>query len=226
MTTALDIITGSARLLGVVRKGEALTGDEAVDGLEMLNDLLASWTNNGLLVTSRTWESFTVASAASYTIGTGQTLNTARPLKIANAFWRVTNTDCQLAIISDAEYQQISYKTLATGYPEYLNYDNGYPAGKIRLYPQGSGELHLLSEKPLTAVAALSTTVDLPPGWNRAFRANLAIEMAAEYGVSVPAEVVKIAQDSLSSIQLAIAKQRPIKSQQSSVNMQNIYSGY
>lgn len=211
MTTALQIITGAARLVGVVRKTEALSADEAADGLVALNDMLASWVNNGLLVTARTWENFIVASASSYTIGSAATLNTVRPMSIKEAFFRIGSIDYPLTILTDEEYERISYKTLSTGYPEYLNYDNGYATGIIRLYPQGAGGLHLLSEKPLTAFASLSTTVDLPPGWNRALRYNLAIDLAPEYGESVSAEVVKIAGESLDNIQLSIAKNRPIK---------------
>jgi hypothetical protein len=175
MTTALQLITSAARLIGVVRKSEALSADEAVDGLEALNAMLASWVNSGLLVTARTWESFSVASATSYTIGPSQTLNTARPIVIKEAFFRVGSIDYPLAIISDEEYQSIELKVTGSSNPEYLSYDNGYPTGTIRLWPQATGALHLLSEKALTSVSGLSSTIDLPPGWLRALKYNLAI---------------------------------------------------
>jgi hypothetical protein len=211
MTTALDLITGAAKLIGVVRKSEALTADEAADGLVSLNDMLASWANNGLLVQARTWESFTVASATSYTIGSGQTLSTVNPLVIKEAFFRIDSIDYPLEIITDEEFQQITMKTMDTGYPEFLNYDNGYPTGRIRLYPQGAGQLHLLTEKPLTAFSSLSTEVTLSPGWNRLLRYNLAIEISGEYAVDVPATVVKIASDAMTAVMRTIAKNRPIK---------------
>src|SRR5574343_694239 len=110
MTTALQIITSAARLIGIVRKGEALDNDEAVDGLSALNDMLASWSNNGLLCVSRVWEYFTVTSATSYTIGSGQTLNTTRPLVIKSAFFRSGDIDYPLEIISDEEYESITLK--------------------------------------------------------------------------------------------------------------------
>lgn len=227
MTTALGLITGAARLAGVTFKSETLDADEAADGLISLNDMLASWANNGLLVTSRTWESFNISPAASYSIGTGQTLNTARPVEIISAFTRSGDLDYPMEIISDEQYQAIEDKATTSPFPDYLTYDNGYPYGTIRMYPQlgTSAALHLMSEKPLTTIATLATTVNLAPGWNRAIRYNLAIEISPEYGVDVPAGVVKIANDSLTSIQLAIAKNRPIKFRKP-VRTGNIYTGY
>ena len=222
MTTALQIVTAAARLIGVVRKSEALAADEAVDGLSSLNDMLASWSNNGLLCVSRVWENFTVSAATSYLIGAAQTLNTVRPLSIKAAFFRIDNIDYDLEIISDEEYERISLKTLTTDFPRYISYDNAYPYGKIRLYPQGAGQLHLLSEKPITNIASLSTTVDLPPGWNRAIRYNLAIEMAPEYGQEIPKAIVSMAQQSKTEITLSIAKNRPIKPQPTYIGYSNV----
>lgn len=222
MTTALQLITGAARLLGVVRKSEAMTADEAADGLTALNDMLASWSNEGLLCVSRVWESFTVTAATSYMIGSGQTLNTVRPLSIKAAFFRLGNVDYPLEIISDEEYEGIVYKTLNGSIPKYLSYDNAYPYGTIRLYPQGAGELHLLSEKPITNISSLSTAVDLAPGWNRAIRYNLALDIAPEYGETPSPAVVEMAKQSKADVSLSIAKNRPIKANNSRRGRYNI----
>lgn len=211
MTSALDLITSSARLIGVVRKNESLTADEAVDGLEVLNDMIDSWSNNGLTIVSRVLESFSINGAMTYTIGAGQTLNTVRPIAIISATFNLGGVDYPMEIITDEEFQNIPYKTVASSNPFYLNYNNAYPYGTIRLWPQGTGTLTLLSEKPLTELASLSTTIDLPVGWKKALRSNLALDLAAEYGVKAPAEIIKMAGDSKSSIELAIAKNRPIK---------------
>ena len=53
MTTALDLITGAARLLGVVRKGEALDDDEATDGLDALNEVFEHAVTQSERITSR-----------------------------------------------------------------------------------------------------------------------------------------------------------------------------
>lgn len=44
MATALDIITGAMRKLGVIPSGQAPSAEEADEALECLNDLCNSWT--------------------------------------------------------------------------------------------------------------------------------------------------------------------------------------
>lgn len=227
MTTALDLITGAAKLIGVTFKSEALSADEAADGLVSLNDMLASWSNNGLLCVSRVKESFSVASATSYTIGTSQTLNTTRPIDIVSATFTLSSIDNPLKRITDEEYEDIRLKAVPGGVPRFFSYDNAYSTGAIRLYPQSAGTLNLLSEKPITNFPLVSTAATLAPGWNRAIRFNLAIEMAPEYGQEVPASVLKGAADSLADIELAIAKNRPIKFKRPVVTKGSIYNdGY
>lgn len=226
MTTAGDLITGAAKLIGVVFKSEALSADEAQDGLVSLNDMLASWANNGLLCVSRVGESFSVSSATSYTIGTGQTLNTARPIDIISATFTVGGIDYPLTKITDEQYETILLKTLPGGPPQFIAYDNAYPAGTIRLYPQSAGTLNLLSEKPLTSFALLSTTASLAPGWNKTIKFNLAVDMGPEYGQEVPASVLKGAADSMNAIMLAIAKNRPVKFRAPLTTEGNVYRGW
>lgn len=227
MTTALQLITGAARLLQVVRKGEPLDADEAMDGLNALNDMLESWGNSSLMVTARAWETFNIAAASSYSIGASQTLNTTRPTIIRKAFIRLANGDYDLEPLSDERYEDIFLKSLSTNIPEYISIDNGYPYGTIRLYPllNTSAELHLLSEKPLTSIATLNTVIDLAPGWKRALRFNLAIELAGEYGVQIPMQVGTIAGQAKREIALSVAKNRQIQLNQPFDVKPNIYSG-
>lgn len=229
MTTALDIITGAAKLIGVVFKSEALSADEASDGLVSLNDMVSSWSNNSLLIYARTWESFNISAAASYTIGPSQTINTVRPIAIKAAFIRSGGIDYNMRQITDEQYEDISLKSVTSPFPEWFDYDNGYPYGTLRFYPQlgVSAELHLLLEKPLTSFPTLTTQVDLPPGTNKALKYNLAIDMAPEYGVEIPDSVLKGAADSLLNISLAVAKNRPIKFRPDQPNINGrIYGGW
>ncbi len=229
MTTVLDIITSAMRLNQAVRKTESITADEGEDGMATMNEMLASWSNEGLNIISRTWEYFNITSGTSYTIGDGGDLNTVRPTVIKEAFLRIGNIDYSLQPLTDDEYEQIAFKTLATAIPTYYNYDNGYPLGKIRLYSSlaGSAELHLLSEKPFTAYTSLQDTVDLPAGTIRALKYNLAIDLAPEYNKEPSAAVIKGAKESLGAIRLAIAKNRPIKQKyNNNIGMNNIYTGW
>lgn len=229
MTTALDIITGAARLIGAVRMNEALAGHEAANGLVALNDMISSWSNNSLNIYARTLESLTLStSAQSYTIGSGATLNTTRPVKIVSGSIRSGNLDYDVEFISETEFESITLKSVSGGTPYYATYNNAYPTGTLRFYPMPTAGdvLRLLSEKPLTEFAALGTTVDLPPGTKKALRFNLALDLAPEYGIEPSKLVVKGAMESLGAIRLAAAKNRPMPYLPSTDYEGNIYTGY
>jgi len=206
MTTGLGIVTSSMRKIGVLTKNQSPSADEASDGLEMLNDLIASLSNDSLIIYSRTVENFTLsAGTASYTIGTGATFNTARPIRIVAAYVRSGGIDYSLDIVSDERYATIQLKSTQGSYPEHLNYTNAYPTGTINLYPAPSAAdtLYLVSEKELSSLT-LNGTVNLPPGWKRMLIYNLAIEMGPEYGQPVTQEIYEIARQSKGEIKAAV----------------------
>lgn len=208
MTTALDIITGAAKLIGVIFKSETLSDDEAIDGLVALNDMLDTWSNDNLTTFSYTLESFPLTSAASYTIGSGGAFNTSRPVNIVTAVVRYASIDYPLKVITQEEYQlEVPIKSIASPIPQFLTYDNGYPLGTITIYavPTGGSTLRMLSNKPLSNLSSLTTVVDLPPGWKRALKYNLAIELAPEYGAEVSAAIAQNAATSLGAIKRSTA---------------------
>lgn len=227
MSTALDIITSAMRKAGILTKSESPSADEAQDGLEMLNDLLASNANDGLFVYARTLESFTLSSGVSdYTIGTGGTFNTTRPVFIASAYVRTGEIDYPLSIIQDTDYADIGLKSIGS-IPYWLNYTNGFPLGTIKLYPVPSAgwTLFLLTEKPMSEFT-LNQTVSLPPGWMRYLKNQLALEMAPEYGQPVPAETVEIAGKAMAAIKRGAARARSMDNPTNGGGLRNIYTGW
>lgn len=164
-TSALDIINGAAKKLGVLFKGEALPSDEANDGLVALNNMLDSWSNEDLLTVAFTTETFSLTGAASYTIGSGGVFNTSRPINIASAVVTVGSVDYPLIPLTPQAYnEEIAIKSITSPIPKYLVYDNAYPLGTITLFavPSSGSTLKMLSNKPLSNLSALTSTVDLP----------------------------------------------------------------
>lgn len=228
VTTALDIITGAAKLIGVVFKSEALDSDEASDGLVTFNEMLDSWSNDLTTIYADTLESFPITGASSYTIGTGANFNTTRPTNIISAVVRIASVDYPLEIINQQQYQeQIAVKSTTTSVPEYLTYDNGYPLGVIKMYaiPTSGSTLFLQTNKPITNFLALTTSVDLPPGWKKALKYNLAIDMAPMYGAEVGASVVDGAKKSLGAIRKATAMNNSMPYMPSPAQQYSIYTG-
>lgn len=228
MTTARDIIKRAMLEVGVLTKGESPSADEADDALATMNALLSSWSNYGDLIYSRTKETFSLSSSPSYTIGSGQTFNTARPIQIIDAYVTSGTVDYPLVIITEETYDHIPFKTAAIGLPEYLTYNNAYPYGTITLYPvpDGSYSITLLTEKALTSLSTLDTVISFPEGVERALVKNLAVELAPQYGQQVSAELAQSARESLGSVKLAVVRSRPINAFPQARATGNIYSGY
>ncbi len=227
-TTALNIIEGAARLIGVIRKGEALSADEAADGLIALNDMMASWSNSSLIVYNRTSETFTLTpGTASYLIGASQTWNTVKPMKIISAYIRSDDADYPLAILSHDEYYEVVNKATSADIPEYLMYNNAHPYGTVTLYgvPSAADSIYLLSEKVITAFSTQGTSVDLPAGWNKALKYNLAVALAPEFGVPVDPLVMRGAKEAKDEIKNAVNRNRSMSYKPDAIVKPNIYNG-
>ena len=70
MTTPYDIITRAMKDIGALAAGENPTAAEAQDGLDLLNDMLAQWSNENMMVFYRTEIVFPcVQNQVQYTIG-------------------------------------------------------------------------------------------------------------------------------------------------------------
>jgi hypothetical protein len=201
----------------------------AADGLVALNDLLDSWSNDSLMIYARTDESFPLSAGVStYSIGTGQTFNTTRPVSLIDGcFTRFApQYDEPLSLITDELYNNITDKT-SLGRPRQLNYSNEYPYGEIKLFPvpDQNYTLHIISEKILTNWT-LYQDVTLPPGWNRALTYNLAIELAPDYGQPLTDAMVSVAREAKGNIARAVLKARPLESYPKNNGYQNIYTGW
>jgi hypothetical protein len=208
MTTALDIIESSHRKIGVLGAGVRLSAEEAADGLKTLNQMLGTWSVEGDLVFAETQENFTLqAGVASYSIGTGQTFNTTRPTEIIAAFTRLGNYDEALSLIDQVTYAKIPDKA-SQGRPYALYYNANYPYGTLTFHevPDQAYTFYMYSRKELSSFASLNTTVTLPPGTERALIFNLTLDIAPEFGITPSAEVVRIAGESKSAIQVANTK--------------------
>lgn len=188
MATARDIINRSLKLIGVLAQGETATADQLTDGLDALNDMLDSWSTQNLMIYQYTDEELTLAPSQSvYTMGSGGDLDTTRPIEIVNMIWRdnTDGLDLPIKIVPQAQYKYEPNKDTENSVIStcYVNYK--HPLVELTFWPVPSTaeKVEITSYKPLTTYSALSTTVDLPPGYLKALRFNLAIELAPEYGI-------------------------------------------
>lgn len=185
MATAQDIIKRAFVTAKIVAATETLTSQDADDGLVYLNDLLEGLSTNSLMIYQNVEESHTMDGSTSYTWGTGGDINTARPLKLVSAYFTDSNSiDAPVTIFTKTQYDSIGDKSITSDYVDYIYLYTDFPLARLYVYPiVSSGTLKLTSWKELTSLASLTTSVSLPPGYNRMLRFALAAEMAPEYGV-------------------------------------------
>lgn len=203
MATAGDLITRALRSLGVIGDGESPTANQYADGLVALNDLLSSWATDRLTVYRTVRETFALTGAASYSIGPGETFDTVRPIKVDFAFLTLSGIDYPMGWLTREQFNEISDKMIPADVACVYYYDADFPAATLHLWPApAGGTLTLDSWKPLTAFSSTSDDVTLPPGYERALRFNLAVDLMPEYQVE-NARVAGLAKESLAGIKRA-----------------------
>lgn len=181
--TLLEVITEAYKKAGIVPDNATLSASKADKGKNDLNTLLGLWSAEGLLIYAGTLEYFTlVAGTASYTIGDGATFDSTRPEKILQWFIRDSsgNDYTDTEIWGKERYLNEPSKT-TTGRPWGLWYNPTYPNGTIYLYPtpDAAESLYIYSEKPLSEIASLATSVTLPNEYLIALQTNLGVLLCA-----------------------------------------------
>lgn len=106
-----------------------------------------------------------------------------------------TNVSYGIKFINQLQYNNIAVKTVQSTYPQVLFVNNTFPNITLSVYPVPNRvlEFHFISVQRLSEPATLETQLEFPPGYLRAFRYNLALELAPEFNVEPPAEVRRVA---------------------------------
>lgn len=199
MTTAADQIYGALRLLGVLAEGEVPSAATADDALVALNQMIDSWNTEHLMIYNTQDQVFTwPASVSKRTLGPSGDFVGNRPVRVDDStYFRdgSTNVSYGIKIINQQQYDGIAVKTVTSTYPQVMWINMEYPNIEMTVYPVPLRELewHIISVDELVKPATLSTTLAFPPGYLRAFRYNLACELAPEFGVEPSPQVQRIA---------------------------------
>jgi hypothetical protein len=153
---ANTIIKAALRKLLVIPSGGTPTTNQYADCLEILNDMINSWSADNNLVYEDTLEALTIPSGTqSITIGSTGTLSTARPLEIRVATLKDGSIEYPLDIMDEKKYQHYTDKTI-TSRPSSLYYRNTWPDGTIYFEATTDQEYTLV----LTSLKQLSTFPD------------------------------------------------------------------
>lgn len=205
-TTAGDQINAALRLLGVLAEGEVPSAATSQDALTALNQMIDSWNTERLSVYTTQDQVFTWPEGAlSRTLGpTGDFIGNRPVLLDDSTYYRDPSTGVSFGVkfINQAQYNGIALKTVTSTYPQVMWINQEFPNITMTVYPKPTRDLewHFVSVDELTQPAGLATQLLIPPGYQRAFKYNLAMEIAPEFGVEPLPQVSRIAMTSKRNI--------------------------
>lgn len=201
-TTAGDQINGALRLLGILAEGETPSAATSQDALSALNQMIDSWNTERLSVFSTQDQVFSwPPNVLSRTLGPTGDFQGNRPILLDDStYFRDPSSGISFGIkfVNQQQYNGIAVKTVTSTYPQVIWVNMTYPDVEMYVYPKPTKvlEWHFVSVEELTKPASLSTTLHFPPGYLRAFKYNLACEIAPEFGVEPSPTVSRIAMTS------------------------------
>src|SRR5262245_1560634 len=205
--TGLQVITDSLKLIGVVAGHEVPTSAEQQDSLARLNELIDTWGVHAqtMYVPRRVLVPLSVG-IQTYTFGVAGVINHPAPLTLDAASYLTTGasvpTEIYLDVASDQTYVGQPVKTLTGTSPQAVSYTRGAPLGEIWVWPvpSVSRTLVLYWREPLQQFPDLTTPIELLPGYAKALRTNLALELAPEFGRQLDPLVDRMAHESLADL--------------------------
>lgn len=197
--SAGDIVNGALRLIGMLAEGETPSAETSADVLLAMGEMIESWNTERLSVFSTQDQIFSwPATVISRTLGPTGDFVGNRPILIDDSSYfkdPSTGVSYGLKLINQQQYNGIALKTVRSTYPQVMWVNMTYPNIDMYIYPVPTRvlEFHIVSVEELTQPVNLTTVLAFPPGYLRAFRYNLACEIAPEFGVEPSRQVQRIA---------------------------------
>jgi hypothetical protein len=208
MTVAIDIVTRSLKLLGVLWQNEVPDASLTTDMLALLNGMIESWNLEGINSYTVLTQHFPFTGGTNtYTVGPTGTWVGTRPLQIigipyvrdANGYdYPVQTLDLRL-------WDILSVKNLPTAassdIPSHCYYRPDYPNGTMQIWPVPvfPYQFYFDCNAPLADLIATNSPLNLPQGYERAYTYNLAIEASGMFpNRPLPPAVVRVAAESKS----------------------------
>lgn len=200
MSTVLDLIAGSLRLLSAIASGEMPSASESQDALASLNGMIDTWKTESLMVYNISPQTFAlVGGQKMYTMGPGGNWNTERPVQIDSMYLQYTGTgtggppplNLIIEQLNQDQYNSIIVPNTQSTYPTAAYVSDDFPMRQIFMWPVPTVaySVDVFTWGLIDGFAAITSTVSLPPGYARMLRFNLALELAPEYGLT-PSQTV------------------------------------
>lgn len=220
VTTARAILQDALERLGKYAAGEVITVADANRGIELLNDMMDSWSNEALTTFAQLEQSVQLkAGKTQYTIGWGGDIHGPRPLRVLTgpgAAYVVdsNNNRSSVDVYSQSSWNQIwNLESSNSNLPSVMFYNPQLPQkpsehlGIINVWPKFNGSspatLYFNSYTQLLGFEDLDIEIAFPVGYTKAIKDNLAIEIFPYFksdGETIDPVLVEAARKSKSNI--------------------------
>ena len=203
MSTVSDLCQSALEDLGVLGAGETMEAGDLQTCFKSLNQLMDQWAAERLMIYTITRTTWTIsANDGTYSVGLTGDIAVARPEFITHVNFVDTNVtpnlEYQLYPFTDDDWSRVALKTLTSTLPTNWYYNPTYPLGNLELWPVPTSSTltgALYAAAATAQFAATSTTVALPPGYERFIVKNLAVEVAAKFGAVPSPGIIQAATD-------------------------------
>ncbi len=186
MSLVSDLLQQAFLDLDEIRVGRLIAPLEQAESFARLNQLLSQWSTEQLSVFTIVHQGLTLtAGTADYTLGTGGTLvTTSRPVRVTGALSVSGAFRSPVEVMGfdafDADPRVVNGRGKATVLAKLLAADQAYPSLALRVHPTPApapGTLFIDYWTALAAFATVGDTIALPPGYEKALRWNLALDL-------------------------------------------------
>ncbi len=219
--TARNVVEGALSIIGVLGRGRGLSPEDANDGFVSLNDMLAVWSNEGLVIPNitKTAGLTLTTSQTEYTVGTGLNLSMPEPIEI-DYFELISGADRFQVERMGGFDEYIRNHTLGNNRPHRYFYERG----RLFIYspPDQGYSIELWSRNPIGPISNLSTAISFSDEYIPALKYNLAVMVAPENGKEPKQATAILAADYKTGIEMRRWKNEPVESE---ITMSNIRSG-
>jgi hypothetical protein len=180
------IIDKAFELIGVKSTDAALPAYQETDGIDMLNDRLADYSNSPSKVPYGKELSFnTVANQEDYEIGVGKSINEQRIVRIPYVNIKTPGTIIEPLIMIDREsWYNNPRSTVNVGLPQWYYFDQQLDFSRIRFRPIPNAvyEIIIWAKFEIPTIGLLDDlSVYLPKNWREFVKYDLANSLFSMY---------------------------------------------
>lgn len=190
VATRNKIIESAFRIVGVLRLGQALSGAQMQSGVDALQLLIKSWSNEHFFLWSYNLDTFpTVIGSITY-----NSILEDEIIGVDKAFYTDGTRETQIDVLSYSAYLDLEDRNEKTGRPTAIAF-KPTPEPSIVVYPKPDAvyTINFTSISPLQDMESASGHGDLPVRFQRALKYGLAEDLFDEYpGPMNEREFVKI----------------------------------